>query len=66
MPTDRGCNTDLGPRWMLVLDQGSRSTAVVVDDFGCEDVRLTVGTVSGVLAGPPQLVGQLRAAGGAP
>ncbi|MFP5252673.1 MAG: hypothetical protein ACLGH4_02630 [Actinomycetes bacterium] len=65
-PADRGggCNDDLGPRWMVAYSHDGDLTAVVVDDYGCRDVRLTddphttppgadnqVGTVGGVLDG---------------
>lgn len=59
---NRACTADLGPRWMLVHVAGSDVTGVVVDDFGCRDVRLTddPATVApgegGVLAGPDDLV----------
>jgi hypothetical protein len=59
---DRVCTADLGPRGMLVLSTQGDLTGVVIDDYGCNDVRLTdepfetapgeadqVGTVSGVL-----------------
>lgn len=65
-PADRsgGCNADLGPRWMVVYSHDGDLTGVVVDDYGCRDVRLTHnptttppgadnqdGTVGGVLDG---------------
>lgn len=42
-PADRNsdCTADLGPRWMIVLDHDGDLTGVVVDDYGCRDVRLT-------------------------
>jgi hypothetical protein len=59
-----GCTDDLGPRWMVVFSHGGDLTGVVVDDYGCQDVRLTdnphttlpgandqQGTVGGVLNG---------------
>lgn len=64
-PENRACTADLGPRWMLVHVSGSDVTGVVVDDFGCRDVRLTddpstvapgSGADAGVLAGPDDLV----------
>jgi hypothetical protein len=71
---DRICTADLGPRWMLVLSNGTDLTGVVVDDFGCRDVRLTDepfetvpgeathgGTVPGVLAGPAALLHDIKA-----
>lgn len=61
---DRPCTADLGPRWMVVLEHEGDLTGVVVDDYGCRDVRLSddphvtapgargqVGTVAGVLGG---------------
>jgi len=63
-PADRGggCTDDLGPRWMVAYSHDGDLTGVVVDDYGCRDVRLTdnphttppgadnqVGTVGGVL-----------------
>jgi hypothetical protein len=38
---DLPCTADLGPRWMLVLEHEGDLTGVVVDDYGCRDVRLT-------------------------
>jgi hypothetical protein len=59
-----GCTADLGPRWMVVYSHAGDLTGVVIDDYGCRDVRLTddptttppgadgqVGTVGGVLDG---------------
>ena len=75
-PADRlrGCTDDLGSRWMLVYAAGSELTGVVIDAFGCRDIRLTDdpfrtvpgeatrhGTVPGVLTGPEQLVDRLVA-----
>lgn len=61
---DRPCPADLGPRWMVVFSHDGDLTGVVVDDYGCRDVRLTddphatppgaedqEGAVSGVLDG---------------
>lgn len=58
------CTSDLGPRWLVVYSHDGDLTGVVVDDYGCRDVRLTdnphttppgaddqEGTVGGVLAG---------------
>jgi hypothetical protein len=69
----RACSADLGPRWMMVYSHGRDLTGVVVDDFGCRDVRLTdepfrtvpgdagqPGTVPGVLAGPAGLLDELK------
>lgn len=71
---DRVCTASLGPRWMLVYATGTDLTGVVVDGFGCQDVRLTdepfrtvpgeatqSGTVPGVLTGPTELLAQLVA-----
>lgn len=38
---NRGCTDDLGPRWMVVYSHNGDLTGVVVDDYGCRDVRLT-------------------------
>jgi hypothetical protein len=72
---DRICTMDLGPRWMLVLADGGDLTGVVVDDFGCRDVRLTdepfetppgeataPRTVAGVLTGPDHLLPAIKGA----
>jgi hypothetical protein len=72
---DRICTADLGPRWMLVYSRGTDLTGVVVDDYGCRDVRLTDepfetvpgeatsgGTVvPGVLTGPTALLHDIKA-----
>ena len=65
-PADRSgsCTADLGPRWMVAYSHDGDLTGVVVDDYGCRDVRLTGsphetapgaddqdGTVGGVLDG---------------
>jgi hypothetical protein len=65
-PADRSgaCTADLGPRWMVVYSHGGDLTGLVVDDYGCRDLRLTDnphitppggdhqdGTVGGVLDG---------------
>jgi hypothetical protein len=60
----RDCPADLGPRWMVVHSHDGDLTGVVVDDYGCREVRLTDdphttppgadgqdGTVPGVLDG---------------
>lgn len=75
-PADEGrsCNDDLGPRWMLVYAYEGDLTGVVVDDYGCQDVRLTdepfqtppgeaaqPGTVSGVLTSPDDFLDALQA-----
>ncbi|WP_460793530.1 hypothetical protein [Nocardioides pacificus] len=64
-----GCNDDLGPRWMIAYSHDGDLTGVVVDDYGCRDVRLTDGphttppgaddqdgTVGGVLDGGPAIL----------
>lgn len=61
---DRVCPADLGPRWLVVYPHDGGLVGVVVDDFGCREVRLTDdpattppgagerdGTVPGVLDG---------------
>lgn len=73
----RGCTADRGPRWMLVYAAENDLTGVIVDDYGCHDVRLTdepfdtppgdavqPGTVPGVLTTPDggTLVDKLKAA----
>jgi hypothetical protein len=71
--SDEGCSAELGPRWLLVTSTGSDLTGTAVDDFGCDEVRLSGdpftsapgdpqddGTVAGVLAGPDALVTALR------
>lgn len=50
---DRICTMDLGPRWMLVYADGRDLVGVVVDDFGCHEVRLT----SDPTATPPGVPG---------
>lgn len=74
---ERLCTADLGPRWMLVISDGGDLTGVVVDDYGCRDVRLTdepfetvpgdasqQGTVGGFLVGPQPLLEDIKAAYG--
>lgn len=71
----RSCTDDLGPRWMLVYANARNLTGVVIDDFGCEDVRLTdepfetapgdtdqEGVVRGVLAAPTGLLAEIKQA----
>jgi hypothetical protein len=73
-PADRsdGCNDDLGPRWLVVYSYEGDLTGVLVDDYGCRDVRLTddphrtppgaddqVGTVGGILDGGPAILDSL-------
>lgn len=75
----RVCTMDLGPRWLVVLADAGDLTGIVVDGFGCRDVRLTddphrtppgaargEGVVPGVLAGPERLLDTVRRAAGAP
>lgn len=70
---DRLCPADLGPRWLLVYSHGNDLTGAVLDDFGCQDVRLTDepfhtvpgdaahgGAVPGVLKSPSGLLKELR------
>ncbi len=65
----RACTADLGPRAMLVVVTAEAKVGVVVDDFGCRDVRLTddpwtvapgesaaEGVPAGVLTGPEGIV----------
>jgi hypothetical protein len=69
---ERTCTADLGPRWMIVYAHGGDLTGVVVDDYGCREVRLTSepfttpagtshkdGTVDGTLDGGANLLEQL-------
>lgn len=35
------CPDNLGPRWLIVTESGGDLTGVAVDDFGCNQVRLT-------------------------
>jgi hypothetical protein len=64
-PDAQGCTEELGPRWLLVTETGGDLTGVLVDGYGCQDVRLTDdpfvtsagdpqagGTVPGVLTAP--------------
>lgn len=57
---NRGCNADLGPRWMVVYSHNGDLTGVVVDDYGCRDVRLT----DNPHVTPPGAVGQEGTVGG--
>jgi hypothetical protein len=63
-PADPGrmCTQELGPRWLVVWDDGSGRTGAVVEGYGCRDVRLTDG--SGALSGPAGLVDAIKAAYG--
>jgi hypothetical protein len=75
-PADLGrmCTADTGPRRMLVFSTDGDLTGVVIDDFGCRDVRMTddphetvageassPGTVPGVLTGPDGLSDRVEA-----
>lgn len=68
----RSCTADLGPRYALVSSADGDLTGIVVDDYGCQDVRLTDnpfvtapgdpqegGTVPGVLTGADGLAATL-------
>ncbi|MEZ5096538.1 MAG: hypothetical protein R2731_10690 [Nocardioides sp.] len=70
------CTADLGLRHMLLTSHDGDLTGVVVDGYGCGDVRLTdepfrtppgraiqPGTVSGVLTAPPALHRLVRSLG---
>lgn len=74
---DRACTADLGPRYLVAYAEGSELTGVVVDAYGCGDIRLTddpsatvpgeprrPGTVAGVLQGPVGFLGALDAGRG--
>lgn len=61
----RMCTEELGPRWMLVLSHDGDLTGVVVDGYGCREVRLTdepfttvagEGAFEGVLTGSDDLL----------
>jgi hypothetical protein len=41
LPHEYGCDGDLGPRWLVVYEHGGDLTGVVVDDYGCDFVRVT-------------------------
>ncbi|MFC7497257.1 MULTISPECIES: hypothetical protein [unclassified Nocardioides] len=48
------CTTDFGPRWLVVYPHDAGVVGVVVDDFGCRQVRLTddpAGTAPGEASG---------------
>lgn len=49
----RGCTQELGPRWLLVTAVDGDLTGVLVDGYGCQDVRLTDDPFSNS-AGDPQ------------
>jgi len=69
---DRACTDDLGPRYLVSYSYKEDLTGVVIDDYGCSDIRLTddpfinvpgdpsqPGTVKGVLTGPSALLHDL-------
>jgi len=66
------CTDDLGPRYLVSYVYENDLTGVVIDDFGCREIRLTdepfetvpgdadqPGTVAGVLFGPSGLLSDL-------
>jgi hypothetical protein len=68
----RACTADLGPRFLVSYSHDDDLTGVVIDDYGCHEVRLTddpfttipgepsePGTVAGVLTGPAGLLHDL-------
>jgi hypothetical protein len=70
LPQD--CNGDLGPRWLVAYSHDGDLTGVLVDDYGCREVRLTddphgtapgddgqEGTVGGVLDGGAEILDAL-------
>ena len=72
VPVDHGraCTSDLGSRWMVAYVRDGDLTGVVVDDYGCHDVRLSddpygtapgadeqEGAVGGVLDGGRDILG---------
>ncbi len=61
-PADPGrmCTQELGPRWLVVWDDGTGRTGAVLEGYGCRDVHLTDG--SGALSGPAGLEEAIRAA----
>lgn len=68
-PADDGrvCRSDLGPRYVLAYADGAEVLGVIVDDFGCQDVRLTdsiEASVPGVLQSSPRLLRALKATSG--
>ena len=71
---DTACTMELGPRYLVSYASQNDLTGVVIDDYGCSEVRLTddpfttvpgdpsqPGTVAGVLNGPTGLLDDLRA-----
>lgn len=74
-PGERVCPADLGARYLISYAYENDLTGLVIDDYGCHDVRLTddpftivpgdasqPGTVAGVLSGPTTLLNELRPA----
>ena len=74
-PDEFGCDDDLGPRYLLSYRAGEQVVGVVVDDYGCREVRLTGdpatvlpgasrvdGLVPGVLFAPDGFADRLRGA----
>ncbi len=70
----RVCTADLGPRYLVSYAFENDLTGVVMDDYGCHEVRLTddpfttvpgdpsrPGTVAGVLSGPSWSLNKLNA-----
>jgi hypothetical protein len=75
-PPDGGsaCTDDLGSRFLVSYAYENDLTGVVVDTYGCDEIRLTddpfttvpgdasqPGTVPGVLYGPSSLLDDLNA-----
>lgn len=73
-PGKTACTADLGPRYLVSYAYENDLTGVVIDDYGCQEVRLTedpfttvpgdpsqAGTVTGVLSGPTTLLSELNA-----
>ncbi len=71
---ETACTDDLGPRYLVSYAYENDLTGVVIDDYGCNGVRLTddpfttvpgdpsqPGTVVGVLSGPTTLLSELNA-----
>ncbi len=69
---DRACTEELGPQWLVVSSHDGDLTGVLINDFGCRDVRLTddphttpagaphqEGTVGGVFAGGSEILDAL-------
>jgi len=69
-----GCNANLGSRFLISYAHEADLTGVVIDDYGCNEVRLTdnpfttppgqasqPGTVAGTLRGPDDLLDLVKA-----